>query len=121
MISWRYAAVWAFEYVKSRRGMYEKSIEHLLVVGRITGSVDATLAQVPNAAATPDSEILPGDIVWLKDAKLKGHKGLHTYTQGVGEGDEANQHVGQQTVESVSYRMEDLESGVVKVFRVLEA
>ncbi|KAK1226644.1 assembly of actin patch protein [Marasmius sp. AFHP31] len=140
-------------------GLYEKSKRALIGDGTYRGFVDATLSQVPNAAATPDSygyliyqqsgssvqkrasEILPGDIVWLKDAKLKGHKGLHTYTQHVGEGDEAcvgvvseleakkfkvrvfqaNQHVGQQTVESVSCRMEDLKSGVVKVFRVLEA
>ncbi|KAL0062309.1 assembly of actin patch protein [Marasmius tenuissimus] len=95
-----------------------------------TSSIKQTGSSVQKRA----SEILPGDIVWLKDAKLKGHKGLHTYTQHVGEGDEAcvgvvsefeakkfkvrvfqaNQHVGQQTVESVSYRMEDLKSGVVK-------
>jgi len=34
---------------------------------------------------------------------------------------QANQHVGQQTVENVSYRLEDLKSGQVKVYRVLEA
>ncbi|KAF8837858.1 hypothetical protein BDN67DRAFT_1013553 [Paxillus ammoniavirescens] len=88
------------------------------------------------------SDIMPGDIISFWDAKLKGHKGLHAYNQTVGsersgplvgvvsEFDarkskvrvwQANQHVGQQTVENVSYRLEDLKSGHVKVFRVLEA
>jgi len=86
------------------------------------------------------SEILPGDIVEIHEGKFKGHKGLHTYHQNVGGSGEsllgivgefeakklkirvfhANQHVGQQTVESVSYRLEDLKSGTVKVYRVLE-
>ena len=142
-------------------GLFEKSKRALIGDGTYHGFIEATLGQVPNASSPPASagpdaygyliyqqtgssvqkrasEILPGDIVWLKDAKMKGHKGLHTYTQLVGEGEEAcvgivsefeakkfkvrvfqaNQHVGQQTVESVSYRLEDLKSGVVKV-RVL--
>ncbi|EEB87445.1 hypothetical protein MPER_15199 [Moniliophthora perniciosa FA553] len=123
------------------------------------GFIQAALREVPNASSvTPDaygyliymqagssvqkraSEILPGDVVWLKDAKMKGHKGIQTYHQTVGVEEpvvgvvsefepkkfkirvfQANQHVGQQTVESVSYRLEDLKSGVVKVYRVLEA
>ncbi|PPR07757.1 hypothetical protein CVT24_003707 [Panaeolus cyanescens] len=87
------------------------------------------------------SDIMPGDILEIHDGKFKGHKGLQTYHREVGGGDEvfvgvvgefeakkmkmkvlqANQHVGQQTVESVSYKLEDLKSGVVKVYRVLEA
>ncbi|KAF8904804.1 hypothetical protein CPB85DRAFT_959686 [Mucidula mucida] len=89
-------------------------------------------------------EIMPGDVVWISEARFKGHKGLQGYSQHVGgeagggeavvgvvsefEGKkskvrvfQANQHVGQQTVEAVSYRLEDLKSGTVKVFRVLEA
>ncbi|KLO08538.1 hypothetical protein SCHPADRAFT_835181 [Schizopora paradoxa] len=82
------------------------------------------------------AEIMPGDIVILDDARFKGHKGLHqSYQQAVGTegtpavgivGDfeqkkskmkvyEANQHVGSQTVELVSYRLEDLKSGTVTV------
>ncbi|KZT19984.1 hypothetical protein NEOLEDRAFT_1141294 [Neolentinus lepideus HHB14362 ss-1] len=86
------------------------------------------------------SDIMPGDILTAQDAKLKGHKGLQTYHQNVGTEElligvvtefeakkskvrvfQANQHVGQQTVESVSYRLDDLKSGTIKVYRVLEA
>jgi len=100
------------------------------------------------------SDIMPGDVIAFWDAKFKGHKALHSYTQtagggGVGHGEttsgsggggplvgivsefegkkskvkvwQANQHVGQQTVENVSYRLEDLKSGQVKVYRVLQA
>ena len=127
-------------------------------------------AQTGNAVQRRVSDILPGDVVVFWDAKLKGHKGLHAYTQtagtagggtGVGSGGggplvgivsefdskkskvrvwQANQHVGQQvsqtlsvfrrlarvkngvltpratqTVEIVSYRLDDLKSGQVKV------
>ncbi|EPQ54681.1 hypothetical protein GLOTRDRAFT_43067 [Gloeophyllum trabeum ATCC 11539] len=80
------------------------------------------------------SDIMPGDILTAHDAKLKGHKGLQTYHQNIGAEEllvgvvtefeakkhkvrvfQANQHVGQQTVESVSYRLEDLKSGTIKV------
>ncbi|KAF9261586.1 hypothetical protein L218DRAFT_973924 [Marasmius fiardii PR-910] len=140
--------------------LHDRSKRALIGDGTYHGFVEATLREVPNAAPVtgPDSygyliyiqsgssvqkrasEILPGDIVWLQDAKLKGHKGIQTYNQHVGSREEpcigivsefeakkfkvrvfqANQHVGQQTVESVSYRLEDLKSGVVKIFRVLE-
>lgn len=82
------------------------------------------------------SDILPGDIVQLEDVKLKGHKGLQAYNQNVdhligivSEFEpkkskvrvfQANQNVGQQTVEAVSYRLEDLKSGNFRVYRVLE-
>ncbi|KAF9483580.1 hypothetical protein BDN70DRAFT_904154 [Pholiota conissans] len=142
--------------------MFEKSKKTLIGDGSYAGFVQAVFAAVPNAAPVPTpagewgylvyvqngpsvqkraSEIMPGDIVEIHDAKLKGHKGLQTYHQNVGGAGEilvgvvgefeakktkirvfhANQHVGQQTVESVSYRLEDLKSGVVKVYRVLEA
>ncbi|KAJ7643634.1 hypothetical protein FB45DRAFT_736525 [Roridomyces roridus] len=141
--------------------LYEKSKKSLVGDGTYTGFVNAALAETPNAmpshgvppnliwghlvylqsAASVQkrlSDIMPGDIVALFDAKLKGHKGLATYNQTVGAGEplvgivsefepkkskirvfQANQHVGHQTVEAVSYRLEDLKSGIVKVYRVL--
>ena len=139
--------------------LYENSKRSLIGDGTYHGFVEATLKEVPNAAPISGqeygylvymqsgssvqkrlSDIMPGDIVWMHEAKLKGHKGIQTYNQNVGAGEplvgvvgefeskkfkirvfQANQHVGQQTVESVSYRLEDLKSGVVKIFRVLEA
>ncbi|PPQ70453.1 hypothetical protein CVT25_005349 [Psilocybe cyanescens] len=142
--------------------LYEKSRKTLIGDGSYAGFVRDVLAAVPNAAPVPSaageygytvyvqngpavvkraSEIMPGDVVEIHDAKLKGHKGLQTYHQTVGGAGEtligvvgefeakkskirvfhANQHVGQQTVESVSYRLEDLKSGIVKVYRVLDA
>ncbi|KAJ7606540.1 hypothetical protein DFH06DRAFT_1275368 [Mycena polygramma] len=139
--------------------LYEKSKRSLVGDGTYTGFVNAALSEVPNAAHSPPpawghliysqaagsvqkrlSDIMPGDIVALFDAKLKGHKGLATYSQTVGAGEplvgivsefepkkskirvfQANQHVGHQTVEAASYRLEDLKSGIVKVYRVLEA
>ncbi|KIY45192.1 hypothetical protein FISHEDRAFT_67131 [Fistulina hepatica ATCC 64428] len=84
------------------------------------------------------TEIMPGDVTVLRDVRFKGHKGLQAYNQVVGQdGDvigiiseyevkkcklrvfQANQHVGQQTVEVVSYRLDDLKNGDVKVYRVL--
>lgn len=115
--------------------LYERSKTSLIGDGTYHGFVNAVLSQVPGAAsAHPPSygytiytqngtnvqkragDIMPGDIVWLSDAKLKGHKGLQTYSQHVGVGGEAlvgvigefepkkfkirafqaNQHVGQQ-------------------------
>ncbi|KAK1219871.1 assembly of actin patch protein, partial [Marasmius sp. AFHP31] len=81
-----------------------KSKRALIGDGTYRGFVDATLAQVLPNVATPDSygyliyqqtgssvqkrmsKILLGDIMWLKDAKMKGHKG---HTQHVGKGDDA--------------------------------
>ncbi|RDB14713.1 hypothetical protein Hypma_016405 [Hypsizygus marmoreus] len=135
--------------------LFEKSKRSLVGDGTYTGFVNAVLSEVPNAYLSSYgyviyvqsgtavqkrvSEIMPGDIVILQDAKLKGHKGIHAYHQNVGVGEElvgvvsefepkkskirvfqANQHVGQQTVEAVSYRLEDLKSGTVKIYRVLE-
>ncbi|KAK1234167.1 assembly of actin patch protein [Marasmius sp. AFHP31] len=85
-------------------GLYKKSKRALIGDGTYRGFVDATLAQVLPNVATPDSygyliyqqtgssvqkrmsKILLGDIMWLKDAKMKGHKG---HTQHVGKGDDA--------------------------------
>ncbi|KAF8182312.1 hypothetical protein BJ912DRAFT_1023435 [Pholiota molesta] len=140
--------------------MFEKSRKTLVGDGSYAGFLQAVFAAVPNAAPVPTpagewgylmyvqngpsvqkraSEIMPGDIVEIQDAKLKGHKGLQTYHQNVGGAGEvllgvvgefeakkakirvfhANQHVGQQTVESVSYRLEDLKSGIVKCWSVM--
>lgn len=114
--------------------LFEKSKKSLVGDGTHAGFVDAVLAQVPNAAlvlppsygyviyvqAGPSvqkraSDIMPGDVVALYDARLKGHKGIHTYHQTVGAPEplvgiisefepkkskirvfQANQHVGQQ-------------------------
>lgn len=166
------------QVVESATGLFEKSKRSLVGDGSYAGFVKAVLAQVPDAQRVSGegedwgysiyvqsagsvqrrvADILPGDVIAFWDAKLKGHKGLHTYSQTVGVGEngplvgvvseveskkskvriwQANQHVGQQvsllrrwgwrpnnaltpkatqTVENVSYRLEDLKSGVVKV------
>lgn len=174
-------AIWGkvgVQVVDSATRLFEKSKRSLVGDGSYAGFVRATMAQVPGAqcdlgdgedwgyliyAQTASSvqrrvaEIMPGDVIAFWDAKLKGHKGLHTYSQTVGAGEngpllgvvsevegkkskvrvwQANQHVGQQvsllrrwrrktngtlmqkatqTVENVSYRLEDLKSGHVKV------
>ncbi|KAH8091063.1 hypothetical protein BXZ70DRAFT_1002031 [Cristinia sonorae] len=141
--------------------MYEKSKKTVVGDGTYTGFISAVVGQIPNAAQPSGSphdafgyliysqvasalqrrasDIMPGDIIVLHDAKLKGHKGLQMYNQNVGVGEplvaivadfeakrskvkvfQANQHVGQQSVESVSYRLEDVKSGTVKIYRVLE-
>lgn len=114
--------------------LFEKSKKSLVGDGTYHGFVTAVLSEVPNAASPippsygyafyvqsgPSvqkrvSEIMPGDIVELQDAKFKGHKGIQTYNQHVGVGEplvgvvsefepkkskirlfQANQHVGQQ-------------------------
>ncbi|TDL17740.1 hypothetical protein BD410DRAFT_882863 [Rickenella mellea] len=141
--------------------LHEKSKRALIGDGTFPGFVNAVIGHVPQAApATPlqdgfsyghlvyaqtgntvqkrMSDIMPGDVIFLSEAKLKGHKGLQTYHQTVGVGGEpvvgivcefevkkskvkvyqANQHVGGQTVEMVSYRLEDLKSGNVKARRL---
>ncbi|EJF63263.1 hypothetical protein DICSQDRAFT_56129 [Dichomitus squalens LYAD-421 SS1] len=134
---------------------FEKSKKTVIGDGSYLGFVNAVIGQVPNAVQPTGaldsfgylvysqsaaavqrrvSDIMPGDIIVVTDAKFKGHKGLQSYHQSVGIdqplvgviGDfepkkskvkvyQANQHVGQQSVESVSYRLEDLKSGAVKV------
>ncbi|OCH87966.1 hypothetical protein OBBRIDRAFT_118190 [Obba rivulosa] len=141
--------------------LFEKSKKTLVGDGSYLGFVTTVLRQVPNAKQPADpfesfgyliygqtasevwrrsSDLMPGDVIVLQDAKFKGHKGLHAYNQLVGVGEplvgivgdyevkkmkakvfQANQHVGQQSVESISYRLDDLKSGTVKVFRVLES
>jgi hypothetical protein len=166
------------QVVESATKLFEKSKRSLVGDGSYAGFVKAAFAQVPDAQRVSGegedwgyliyvqtagsvqrriADILPGDVIAFWDAKLKGHKGLHTYSQNIGAGEngplvgvvseveskkskvrvwQANQHVGQQvsllrrwgrrangvltpkatqTVENVSYRLEDLKSGVVKV------
>ncbi|PCH39841.1 hypothetical protein WOLCODRAFT_88321 [Wolfiporia cocos MD-104 SS10] len=140
--------------------LFEKSKKSLVGDGTFLGFITAVLNQVPNALQPEPpydmfgyliyaqagssvqrrvSDVMPGDIIVLQDAKFKGHKGLQMYHQTVGAGEplyaviadcevkkskvkvfQANQHVGQQTVESASYRLEDLKSGSIKIYRVLE-
>lgn len=159
--------------------LFEKSKKSLVGDGTYVGFVNAVLDKVPNASPVEEdassfgyliyaqkgssvtkraADIMPGDIITLQDAKLKGHKGIQAYHQNIGEGApvvavigeyepkkfkvkayQASQHVGNQvsrmvnlhvlndshaffqTVDSVSYRLEDLKSGSIKVFRVLES
>ena len=87
--------------------LFEKSKKKLIGDGTYIGFVNAVLDLVPNASMVEEdassfgyliyvqtgssvtkraSDIMPGDIVVLQDAKLKGHKGIQTYNQTVGEG-----------------------------------
>jgi hypothetical protein len=133
----------------------EQSKKSIVGDGSYAGFLNAVLAEVPHAlppSGTPlaygylvyaqvggtvqrrVADVLPGDVIALYDAKLKGHKGLQSYSQHVGAQEpcvgvvsdveakkfkiralHANQHVSQHAVESVSYRLEDLKSGQVKV------
>ncbi|KAI0059617.1 hypothetical protein BV25DRAFT_1808868 [Artomyces pyxidatus] len=134
--------------------LLERSRRTLVGNGSYAGFLSAVFAMVPSAQPplspteygylvyaqtggmvhTRASDIMPGDVIVLEDARLKGHKGLHAYSMSAGEGTpclgvvsdfeakkmkvkalQANQHVGQATVESVSYRLEDLKSGSIKV------
>jgi myosin tail region-interacting protein MTI1 len=117
--------------------LYDKSKKTLIGDGTFHGFVDLAIKQVPSARYPLDvhstygypvyqqtagqvqkrvADIMPGDIVWLSDARFKGHKGLQTYHINVGEAGvplvgvvtdfdqrksklrvlQANQHVGQQ-------------------------
>jgi len=112
--------------------LFDKSKKLVIGDGTSQGFVDAVLAQVPQASKSSHghliyvqtgntvsrrlSNIMPGDIVELAEAKLKGHKGLQSYNQTAGTvqeplvgivGDfeakkskikvfQANQHVGSQ-------------------------
>ncbi|KZT09197.1 uncharacterized protein LAESUDRAFT_722922, partial [Laetiporus sulphureus 93-53] len=157
MAQWGRVGVQIVEHATT---LFEKSKKSLVGDGSYIGFVTNVLSQVPNAAQPEPpftsfgyliyaqngssvqrrvSEIMPGDVIVLREAKFKGHKGLQIYHQTVGAGEplyaiiadyemkkakvkvfQANQHVGQQTVESASYRLEDLKSGSIQIFRVLE-
>jgi hypothetical protein len=85
--------------------LFERSKRTLVGTGSYEGFIAEALAQVPNASPPPNpgeygfliyaqtgaqvhtrlTDIMPGDVVVLEGAKLKGHKGLHTYSMSVGE------------------------------------
>jgi len=133
-------AVWGrvgVQVCETATALFEKSKKSLIGDGTYAGFIKAVLEDVPNAAevafATGEygyliyyqngsivqkraSEIMPGDIIEVHDARFKGHKGLQAYQQSVGGSGElvigivgeyeakklkvkvfqANQHVGQQ-------------------------
>jgi myosin tail region-interacting protein MTI1 len=130
-------AVWGrvgVQICETATTLFEKSKKLVVGDGSYYGFVSTVFSQVPNAMPPSSSgygyliysqsgsavsrrvsDILPGDIVELYDAKLKGHKGLQSYHQEVGAGEplvgvvnefeakkskikvfHANQHVGQQ-------------------------
>ena len=87
--------------------LFEKSKKTLIGDGTYVGFVNAVLDRVPNTSTVEEdatsfgyliyvqtgssvtkraAEIMPGDIITLQDAKLKGHKGIQTYHRSVGEG-----------------------------------
>ena len=87
--------------------LFEKSEKTVVGDGTYVGFVNAVLERVINASTVePDAssfgypiyvqkgptviwrvaDIMPGDIIVLQDAKLKGFKGLKTYLQRIGEG-----------------------------------
>lgn len=85
--------------------LFERSKRTLVGTGSYEGFIAEALAHVPNAAPprhpgeygfliyaqtgaqvhTRLTDIMPGDVVVLEGAKLKGHKGLQTYSKSVGE------------------------------------
>ena len=87
--------------------LFEKSKKTVIGDGSYVGFVNAVLDRVPNASPVEGdtssfgyliyaqtgslvtqrtADIMPGDIITLQDAKLKGHKGIHNYHQNIGEG-----------------------------------
>ena len=157
--------------------LFEESRKTLVGDGTYAGFVSTVLDRVPTASTVSEedgsfgypiyvqtgpkvtrraADIKPGDIITLREAKLKGYKGIKPYDQTVGKGTpvvaivaeyrsrkstvkayQANQQIGDQvrcamnhtkailmrppqTVELVSYRLEDLKSGSIKISRVLE-
>jgi len=123
--------------------LFEKSKKTLIGDGTYVGFVNAVLDRVPNASPVEEdassfgyliyvqtgssvtkraADIMPGDVITLQDAKLKGHKGIHTYHQNVGEGTpvvavigeyepkkskfkayQASQHVGNQVCHKMNH------------------
>lgn len=133
MAQWGRVGVQIHEHAAT---LYEKSRKSIVGDRTFPGFINAVLSMVPNASKPSPpfdsfgyliyeqsgaavvrhaSDIMPGDVILLRDAKLKGHKGLHMYQQTVGAGDavcaiigdfemkkskvkafQANQHVGQE-------------------------
>ncbi|KZO92665.1 hypothetical protein CALVIDRAFT_567152 [Calocera viscosa TUFC12733] len=88
------------------------------------------------------SDIMEGDVAVITDAEFKGRRGLVPYHQHVGSASDplvgivhefepknskirvltASQHPNHYpTIESVSYRLEDLKQGTFKVYRIAQA
>ena len=101
-------AVWyrvGAHVAEAAAGLFERSKRTLVGTGSYEGFIAEALAQVPNASAphnpgeygfliyaqtaaqvhTRVTDIMPGDVVVLEGARLKGHQGLHTYSMSVGE------------------------------------
>ena len=101
-------AVWlrvGMHVAEAALDLFERSKRTLVGTGSYEGFIAEALAQVPNAAPprhpgeygfliyaqtgaqvhTRLTDIMPGDVVVLEGAKLKGHKGLQTYSKSVGE------------------------------------
>ena len=135
--------------------LFEKSKKTVIGDGTYVGFVNAVLDKVPNASTVEEdassfgyliyaqtgssvtkraAEIMPGDIIALQDAKLKGHKGIQTYHRNVGEGApvvavigeyepkkskvkayQANQQVGSQ----VCYAINHVSTVLIRSFRPL--
>ena len=100
-------AVWSrvgTHVAEAASGLFERSKLTLVGTGSYEGFIAEALAHVPNAAPphrpgeygfliyaqtgakvhTRLTDIMPGDVVVLEGAKLKGHKGLQSYSQSVG-------------------------------------
>ena len=126
--------------------LFEKSKKTLVGDGSFVGFVNAVLDQVPNASTVEEdatsfgyliysqtgtsvtkraADIMPGDIITLSDAKLRGHKGIQTYHRNIGEGTpvvaivgefepkkskikayQASQHVGNQVCYTMNHLLE---------------
>ena len=122
--------------------LFEKSRKSLIGDGTHIGFLNAVLERVPNASMVEEdassfgyliyaqtgalvtkraADIMPGDVIVLQEAKLKGHKGLQTYQQTVGGGApvvavigeyeakrskvrvyQASQHVGSQVCRTIN-------------------
>jgi myosin tail region-interacting protein MTI1 len=101
--AWERVGVYVAE---AASGLLERSKRTLVGNGSYEGFVAEVLAQVPSASPphapgeygflvyaqtgtqvhTRLADIMPGDVVVLRGAKLKGHKGLQSYSMSAGEG-----------------------------------
>jgi myosin tail region-interacting protein MTI1 len=101
--AWERVGVYVAE---AASGLLERSKRTLVGNGSYEGFVAEALAQVPNASPphapgeygflvyaqtgaqvhTRLADIMPGDVVVVRSAKLKGHKGLQSYSMSSGEG-----------------------------------
>jgi len=147
------------QIINSAHLAHEKSRKNVIGDGSSLGFLQQVLSIVPTASTESlghfiyaqtgsnvtrrAGDIVPGDVIALYDAKMKGHKGLASYSIVVGSADKpllgivsefnasgkkvkvkafaVNQHPNAYpTIDSPSYRLDDLKSGTVKVFRIAE-